>query len=167
VDEQLETKEATQSKRRTPSHGIVREIAFRYTDPPDCPEELRRASVIRSPEDVYRQFSWLFKDECREKFVVLCMNSANRPIAFWTVTTGTLNASLIHPREVFHAAIRTLAASVIVMHNHPSGNLEPSREDIQVTNQLKDAAKILDIPLHDHLIMTEDGFTSFAERGLI
>jgi DNA repair protein RadC len=146
---------------------MVKEIAIRYTDPPDCPEELRRASPIRGPEDAYRQFAWLFKDECREKFVVVCLDSANHPIAFWTVTTGTLNAPLIHPREVFHAAIRTLAASVVVMHNHPSGNLEPSREDIQVTEQLKGAAKILDIPLHDHLIMTENGYTSFAERGLL
>jgi DNA repair protein RadC len=83
------------------------------------------------------------------------------------LTEGTLNASLVHPREVFKAAIDHLAASVIVVHNHPSGNQQPSNEDIEITRQLVESGKVVGIPLHDHIIVAGDGYTSFAERGLL
>jgi DNA repair protein RadC len=104
----------------------------------------------------------------REHFVGLYLDSSNQLICIHPVSVGTLNASLIHPREVFKLACLVSAASVIVAHNHPSGNAEPSREDISVTKQLVEAGKILDIPIHDHLIVTpQNGYVSFAERGLI
>jgi DNA repair protein RadC len=104
----------------------------------------------------------------REHFLGLYLNSANGLITVYTVSVGTLNASLVHPREVFKMALMVNAASVIVAHNHPSGNAEPSSEDVALTRQLVEAGQILGIPLHDHIIITEEnGYTSFAERGLI
>jgi len=73
----------------------------------------------------------------------------------------------VHPREVFKAAIDRLAASIIVVHNHPSGNAEPSGEDLEITRQLVDAGRLIGIPLHDHVIIAADNHTSFAERGLL
>lgn len=104
----------------------------------------------------------------REHFVGLYLNSANRLISINTISVGILNSSLVHPREVFKLAYMVNAASVIAVHNHPSGNIEPSTEDISITKQLVEAGKILGIPLHDHIIVTNgEGYTSFAERGLI
>ncbi len=96
------------------------------------------------------------------------MNSANRLIRLHTISVGILNSSLDHPREFFRVALYMSAASVIAEHNHPSGNSEPSSEEIAITEQLVDAGKILGIPLHDHVIATEhNGYVSFAERGLL
>ena len=164
----LPTEEAKRTERR-PKHyrEQVREIELIYRTDRHAPATLTNASPLTSPEDVYRIFAPIFRDQVRERFVVICLDSTNRAIAYRIVTEGTLNASLVHPREVFHVAIRTLAASIIIAHNHPSGNLEPSREDVQITSQIKEAGKIIDIPLHDHLIFGDNRYTSFAERGLI
>jgi DNA repair protein RadC len=100
--------------------------------------------------------------------VGLYLNSANRLIGIHTISMGILNSSLVHPREVFKLAYMMSAASIIISHNHPSGNVEPSSEDLAITKQLVEAGKILGIPLHDHIIVTErNGFVSFAERGLL
>lgn len=103
-----------------------------------------------------------------EHMVGLYLNSANRLIGLRTISMGILNSSLVHPREVFKIACMMPAASIIISHNHPSGNAEPSSEDLAITKQLVEAGKILGIPLHDHIIITEhNGYTSFAERGLL
>lgn len=122
---------------------------------------------ISSPEDVARRFQPLLRDLKQEKFIVLLLDSANHLIRDVTVTAGILNSSLVHPREVFQKAISEPAASIILLHNHPSGNPEPSSEDIQITRQLVEAGKIIGIPVHDHIILTAHSFTSFAERGLL
>ena len=122
---------------------------------------------IRSPEDVAERFSPQLRDLKQEVFMVLSLSSANRIIRERTVTKGLLNSSLTHPREVFREAILENAASVILMHNHPSGNLEPSREDIAITKQIVEAGKIIGISVHDHIIIAGDGFTSMMERGLM
>jgi DNA repair protein RadC len=109
----------------------------------------------------------MFRERTQELFYVLVLDSMNGLKKEVLLTTGTLNASLVHPREVFKTAIDHLAASVIVVHNHPSGNPEPSREDIEITRQLMESGKTLGIPLHDHIIIAGDGYTSFAERGLL
>ena len=83
------------------------------------------------------------------------------------ITEGLLNSSLVHPREVFRGAIVATCASVILMHNHPSNNLEPSREDISITKQIVEAGKIIGIPVHDHIIFTNESYTSLTERGLM
>ena len=123
---------------------------------------------IRSPEDAVRIVVEYLRGVDREHFIGLYLNSANRLIGMHTISMGILNSSLVHPREVYKLAYMMSAASVIVSHNHPSGNVEPSSEDITITKQLVEAGKILGIPLHDHIIVTEcNGFVSFAERGLL
>ncbi|HUI29691.1 MAG TPA: DNA repair protein RadC [Candidatus Acidoferrales bacterium] len=124
--------------------------------------------IIRKPEDAAGIATEYLKGADREHLVGLYLSTANKLIAIHTISIGILNASLVHPREVFKMAIMVNADSVIVAHNHPSGNLEPSREDIDITKQLKDAGKILDIELRDHLVVSDGcGYMSFKERGLI
>lgn len=123
--------------------------------------------IIRSPEDVARIMMPRLRDCRKEEFHVLVLDSKNGLKHFEKVSTGTLNASLVHPREVYKVAIDHDGASIIVVHNHPSGNPEPSREDMDITRQLAEAGKVIGIPLHDHLIIAGDGHTSFAERGLL
>jgi DNA repair protein RadC len=124
--------------------------------------------TITRPDAASRIVSEYLRGVDREHFLGLYLNSANGLITVYTVSVGTLNASLVHPREVFKMALMVNAASVIVAHNHPSGNAEPSSEDVALTRQLVEAGQILGIPLHDHIIITEEnGYTSFAERGLI
>lgn len=106
----------------------------------------------------------------REHFVVLMLNAQHEVVGIHTATIGTIDGSLIHPRELFKAAILANAVAVIVAHNHPSGNVTPSPEDRTVTNQLCDAGKVLGIPIIDHVIVgTAPPFAyySFAEAGLI
>ena len=125
-----------------------------------------RSQPVTSPEAM-RRYSFLFDGYTTERFVVFILNSKNVVQGVEIVSEGTLNASLVHPREVFRSAVLGLGASIIVAHNHPSGNPEPSREDITITKQLVEAGKILGIPVHDHIIFTENGYTSFADRGLL
>jgi DNA repair protein RadC len=126
-----------------------------------------RRAVVTSPEDVLRLMMPRMRDLSHELFCVVVLDSKNGVRDVLEISRGTLNASLVHPREVFKAAIDHRAASIIVVHNHPSGNPEPSREDLEVTAQLADAGRIVGIPLHDHLILGGDRYTSFAERGLL
>jgi len=135
----------------------------------------RRAAVSKekgkvkliSPVDVANLFLPLMRDLQQEVFKVLMLDSANHLINEVEITRGTLNSSLVHPREVFKAAIAEPAAAIILMHNHPSGNAEPSSEDIQITRQLIEASKIIGIPVHDHIILAGNSFTSFAEKGIL
>ena len=123
--------------------------------------------IIRSPEDVARCMVPLLRDRANEVFFVLLLDAKNAMRSRVEISSGTLNASLVHPREVYKAAIDHRAASIIVVHNHPSGNPEPSREDAEVTHQLAEAGRIVGIPLHDHVIVAGDRFTSLAEKGLL
>jgi DNA repair protein RadC len=122
---------------------------------------------VRSPEDVVRRFQPLMRDMKQEVFKVLLLDSANHLLRDATISEGILNSSLVHPREVFREAILEPAASIILLHNHPSGNTEPSSEDIQITRQLVEAGKIIGIPVHDHIVLAPSGYTSFAERGIL
>ncbi|MDH4069752.1 MAG: DNA repair protein RadC [Ignavibacteria bacterium] len=121
--------------------------------------------ILRSPANVAAIMVPLLRDAPCEKFHVLVLDSKNGLIKNIELTSGTLNASLVHPREVFKSAIDNRGASVIVVHNHPSGSREPSREDIEVTRQLAEAGKIIGIPLHDHVIVAGNTFVSLAEKG--
>jgi DNA repair protein RadC len=122
---------------------------------------------IRSPEDVVQRFAPKLKDLQFEVFLALLLDSANHLLCDVEVSKGILNSSLSHPREVFRRAITEPAASIILLHNHPSGNPEPSSEDLQITKQLVEAGKIIGIPVHDHIIVAGNSYTSFAERGLL
>jgi len=103
----------------------------------------------------------------REKFICIHFNVKNQIISYEVVSIGSLCSSIVHPREVFKAAILANAASVLFMHNHPSGNTEPSNDDIDITNRLCKSANILGINVLDHIIITNDGYLSFKQKGLI
>ena len=102
-----------------------------------------------------------------EEFHVLALDSQNRITRGLLITRGILNGSLVHPREVFRAAIAEAAAGVVVVHNHPSGHAAPSADDRAVTRQLAEAGRLLDVPLYDHVIVAGDRYFSFAEAGLL
>lgn len=126
-----------------------------------APKEKR---AIRSAADAYRLMrEYAYK--VQEHFVALTLDGASRPIRLRTVHIGTLNQSLVHPREVFADAIADRAAGVIVAHNHPSGTLLPSRADERITERLKQSAEIVGIDLLDHLILSSEGYYSFSEEG--
>ena len=122
--------------------------------------------VISSPADVERLVRGRIANLDRENFVVVLLNTKNEVIETPTVSIGTLGASLVHPREVFKPAIRASAASVILAHNHPSGKVEPSREDREVTRRLGQAAGVLGIEMLDHVIVG-DGYYSMKEHGML
>ena len=121
--------------------------------------EVSERPIIDSPEKAAEQLSDI-RDKKQEYFVCLALDGANRLIAKRIITIGTLTASLVHPREVFAEAISDRAASIVVAHNHPSGSLNPSTADLEVTQRLKEAATLLDIQLVDHIIVTDADFTS-------
>jgi DNA repair protein RadC len=122
--------------------------------------------VISSPADVDRILRGRIANLDRENFVVVLLNTKNEVIETSTVSVGTLSTSLVHPREVFKPAIRASAASVILAHNHPSGKVEPSKEDREVTRRLGEAAGILGIEVLDHVIVG-DGYCSLKEHGML
>jgi DNA repair protein RadC len=108
-----------------------------------------------------------FSTKNQEHFLTITLDGASHIINIRTVFIGTLNQSLVHPREVFHPAITANAAGIILAHNHPSGELSASRADEKVTTRLKDAGKLLGIDILDHIIITQEGYYSFSDEGLI
>jgi DNA repair protein RadC len=122
--------------------------------------------VISSPADVERLLRGRIANLDRENFVVVLLNTKNEVIETSTVSVGTLSASLVHPREVFKPAIRASAASVVLAHNHPSGKVEPSQEDREVTRRMGEAAGILGVEVLDHVIVG-DGYFSMKEHGML
>lgn len=121
---------------------------------------------IRQPGDVYPLIRH-FSERKQEHFLCVSLNGANEVISTRVVTIGLVNSTQVHPREVFADPIQERAAAIIVAHNHPSGQLDPSKQDLQVTEELKSAAKILGIRLLDHLIISRSGYFSFQEKGLL
>ena len=122
---------------------------------------------VRSPTDAAVILRAYFEDRDREEFLVVFLDTANTLVGIHVASVGGLAASIVEPRQVFKAAVLANAAAVLLAHNHPSGNPEPSREDVAVTRQLVEAGKVMGIPVHDHLIVTDHGHTSLAERGLM
>lgn len=130
--------------------------------------ESRKVTQIRSPEDVAAYLKPLVKNKYKEQFIAIFLNTKGHIIKHEIITIGSLQASIVHPREIFESACRNHAASIIVAHNHPSGDPTPSREDIQVTQRLVKAGKIMDIPVLDHIIIGSDSncrWKSLKERG--
>jgi len=123
--------------------------------------------IMQAPEDVARIFSPRLRDLRHEEFWALLLTTSNHLMRDIRITSGTLNSSLVHPRECFAEALKEKAASIIFVHNHPSGNPEPSHEDLAITKQLKEAGIILGIPVYDHIIIGGAQFSSFAQRGLL
>jgi len=130
-------------------------------------EERPPVQRIREPDDVARLFAGRLRDLQVEEFHLLALDSQSQVLREVLVTRGLLNSSLVHPREVFRAAIAEAAAGIIVVHNHPSGDPTPSAEDRAVTQQLAAAGRLLDVPLYDHVIIAGDRFVSLATLGLL
>ena len=124
--------------------------------------------IVRSPEDGAKIASQFIGDDDREVFFVMSLNTKNRVVAVHRCHVGSLNSSIVSPREVFKSAILNNSASIIVSHQHPSQNVEPSREDIEVTRRLVEAGKILGIEVLDHLIVNANAeYCSLKEKGYI
>jgi DNA repair protein RadC len=122
---------------------------------------------IRAPADVYRYYAARLADLAAEEFHVLALDTQSGVLRDLLVTRGLLNASLVHPREVFRGAIAEAAAGIIVVHNHPSGDPSPSADDRAATRQLVEAGRILDVPVYDHVVIGAGRYVSFAETGLL
>ena len=119
---------------------------------------------IRYAKDIYEELKE-FANKKQEHFITITLDGASHIIEKRVVFIGTLNQSLVHPREVFADAISDRAASIIIAHNHPSGQLRPSQEDKMVTNRLKEVSQIVGIELIDHVIVSKEGFYSFRDEG--
>ncbi len=122
---------------------------------------------LGSPAEVYAAYAPLMEDLSREVFRVALLDAQNRLLRDRIISEGTLSASLVHPREVFKPAIVESAASVILLHNHPSGDPTPSREDVRLTRQLAECARLLELRVHDHVIIGQGRFVSLAEQGIL
>lgn len=124
-----------------------------------------RGLKITSPSDVVQFFSMELSDSNVEKFVIVLLNTKNEVINWEIISVGSLNASIVHPREVFNRAIKRSAASIIAIHNHPSGAIEPSREDLGITKRLSESGQLIGIPLIDHIIIGKECYYSFKEQN--
>ena len=130
-------------------------------------ERRDRGPVLATPRAVWRHLALELRDCERERFVALCLNARNELVRELVVSVGSLNASIVHPREVYKPALACSAAALVIAHNHPSGDPSPSREDREVTRALSDAGRLLDVPLHDHVIVGADAYFSFRDAGLL
>ena len=124
---------------------------------------------VNSPEEAYLIAKEVFKMEvqCEEIFGVLTLDTKNNVIGVFEVSHGSLNSSIVHPREVFKRAILNNASSILLVHNHPSGETQPSHEDITLTNRLVEAGNILGVKIIDHIIIGENRYLSFKEENLL
>lgn len=138
------------------------ELARRYTK-----EKIDKGRRISCSSDIYEYFYQRLKDIKKEIFISVLLDVKNRIIGERIVSEGSLDASIVHPREVFLPAIRESSSSVIFIHNHPSGDPEPSTEDLVTTKKLVEAGDILGIKVLDHIIIGETGYYSFADRGIL
>ena len=127
-----------------------------------CASEVKR---ITNPADIVPHFA-RFARQTQENFFVATLDGSHSVIKVHALTRGLVNRTMIHPREVFRAAIRDNAVSVILGHNHPSGNLEPSPEDLEITRRISEAGKIVGIEVLDHVIVSRNGFASLRESGI-
>ena len=126
----------------------------------------KKSQIYFTPKDVWQELKDI-RDNKKEHFVIFFLDARNQEIKREIVSIGSLNANLVHPREVFEPAIRHTAAQIIVAHNHPSDDAEPSEEDKTITQRLIEASKILGIDIIDHIIVTKNNYFSFKEHKLI
>jgi DNA repair protein RadC len=126
---------------------------------------LAPGTALRGPADVFRHFHPTLRDAPHERFLVVLLDGRHRLLRHELVSQGTLTASLVHPREVFRPALRESAAALVLVHNHPSGDPTPSREDREITERLVRAGELLGVPVLDHVVVAERGFASLREEG--
>jgi DNA repair protein RadC len=139
----------------------VREVTARYIGP------RRKSPTLHSPDNAVNFMRDLLRDDAREHFLALYLNGAHQVISCSLVSLGCATSAIVHPREVFQGAILVGACALIVGHNHPSSELNPSQEDLATTKKLRDAGTLLSIPLLDHLLFSRTGYVSFKDRGIL
>jgi len=126
----------------------------------------KKSQIYLTPKDVWNELKDI-RDNKKEHFVIFFLDARNQEIKREIISVGSLNANLVHPREVFEPAVRHLAAQIILAHNHPSGDPEPSEDDLEITKRLVESGKILGIEVIDHIIVVKNGFLSLKEKNLI
>ena len=122
---------------------------------------------ISNANDVYATIKPHLEDLKHEEFWILILNRRNQIIKKQLISSGGVSGTVADPKIIFNAALQELASSIVLIHNHPSGNLKPSQSDIGLTKKLKSAGDVLEIPIMDHLIYTDDGYYSFADEGML
>ena len=137
-------------------------IALRYLS-----DKVVGQDFLRSSEEVVDYLRLNLRDRSREVFLVIFLNGRNQITAMEEMFEGTLTTSAVYPREVIDRTLKNKAAALVLVHNHPSGNSQPSKEDLDITKRLKDAAASIDVSIHDHLIIAGDDFYSFADHGIL
>ncbi len=158
--ELMEVKGIGSAKAATLSAAF--ELVRRIQSQKDSPKLFFKRSA-----DVANHYLPLMRDLRREVFKVILLNRANRLIKDVTISEGTLEASIVHPRDVFREALLEPASGIILIHNHPSGNPSPSEEDLRITKQLIEAGRLLGIKVYDHIILAGESYRSLADEGLI
>ena len=129
---------------------------------------LSAGEKLHGAEDAAKHFNMLFaKDPSREHFGIIYLNGKNDIISSEILFSGTLTSAAVYPREIIRKAIEESAAAILVGHNHPSGNKQPSSDDLAITKKIKAACETVDITLHDHVIVTSEGFYSLADHGVL
>ena len=129
---------------------------------------LTAGDKLHGADEAAKHFNMLFgEDPAREHFGIIYLNGANKVINSEILFTGSLTTSAVYPREVIKRAIEENAGAILVGHNHPSGNKQPSSDDLAITKKIKAACETVDITLHDHLILTSTGYYSFADNGVL
>lgn len=143
------------------AEDYVREVTARYIGP------RRKGLTISGPGDAARFMRGLLRDEAREHFLALYLNSAHHIVSFSLVSVGSTTSAPVSAGVIFQGALLVGACAIIVGHNHPSGELQPSTEDVTVTRRLKQAGELLGMPLLDHVLFSDTDYVSFHERGIL
>ncbi len=158
--------ETVTSKPRTIKFKQIKAVYETMTVKEEITDYLKTGTRYTSPTQVYETFSFLMQ-ETKEMFITLHLDGKNRIICMDLVSIGSLNQSIVHPRELFKTACLSNAAAIICVHQHPTGDPTPSSEDISITRRLKEAGEIMGIKLLDHIIVGDNQYLSFVERGLL
>lgn len=156
----------TDTKNKTIRLKVIKPVWETLTIKEPLPEYLTKNAKITSSQVVHDMFSYL-SQESKEHFIALHLDTKNRINCIDQISVGSLSSSIVHPREVFKSCLLSSCAALVFVHNHPSGESEPSREDIKITERLKQGAELLGIRLLDHVIIGDESCVSFADRGLI
>jgi DNA repair protein RadC len=144
----------------------LRELTVRYSvKKTDAGQSVVVGRVLKTPKDSAAALMTVLQDQPNEVFAILCLTTKHRVIAYHEVSRGTLDSTLVHPREVFKAALLANAAAIIVSHNHPSGDPSPTLDDLDVTRRLVATGEVLGIPVLDHIVVGEGRYFSFKEGG--
>jgi len=158
--------ELTEIRGIGPAKAAQIKAAFELSKRLEGPVDEREKPVVKSPEDVVSIVKSQLKGKKKEHFLVLCLDTRNNVINCRAISMGSLDTSIVHPREVFKEAISSSAASVILVHNHPSGDPEPSKEDIELTKRLAKAGEIMGIEVLDHIIVCDKSYSSLKAKNL-